>query len=133
MIIVDTSALAGLFHREAGYERLRRAVFAARIAEVPVCCIAEFAALRRFGDARMGWLDTFLDRGNVAVVGIGPEHRELAVEATLTYGKGSGHPAQLNFGDCLVYAVARFRDVPLLFVGDDFRHTDITPALPQEP
>ena len=57
---------------------------------------------------------------------------EAAVAAARFYGKGSGHPAQLNFSDCLVYAVAKQRDLPLLFVGDDFVHTDITPALPLE-
>lgn len=79
----------------------------------------------------MGWLNRFLDLENVHVVGVGPEHRELATQAVLRYGRGSGHPAQLNFGDCLVYAVARLRDLPLLFVGDDFRLTDVTPVLVQ--
>src|SRR5665811_1303742 len=44
-------------------------------------------------------------------------------------GKGGGHPAQLNYGDCFAYSLARFLDEPLLFVGNDFSHTDITPAL----
>lgn len=128
---MDTSALARMFLREAGYESIQRTVFASSTAQVPVCCVVEFTALRRLGETRMGWLNRFLDRENVLVVGVGPEHRELATEAALKYGKGSGHPAQLNFGDCLVYAVARFRDLPLLFVGDDFGLTDVTPAIPQ--
>ncbi len=45
------------------------------------------------------------------------------------YGKGSGHPARLNFGDCFAYALARDRNEPLLFVGNDFVHTDIKSAL----
>ncbi len=45
------------------------------------------------------------------------------------YGKGSGHPARLNFGDCFAYALARDRNEPLLFVGNDFIHTDIKSAL----
>lgn len=120
-----------MFLREAGYETLQRTVFASGSAQVPICCVVEFTALRRLGDSRMGWLDGLLDRENVIVVGIGPEHRELATEAVLKYGRGSGHPAQLNFGDCLVYAVTRYRDLPLLFVGDDFGLTDVTPALPK--
>ena len=131
MIVVDTSALARLFLREPGYEAIQRTVFASSRAQVPVCCVVEFAALRRLGEARMGWLSRFIDRENVVVVGVGPEHRELATEATLKFGRGSGHPAQLNFGDCLVYSVARFRDLPLLFVGDDFGLTDLTPAIAQ--
>ena len=48
----------------------------------------------------------------------------MAVEAWLRYGKGR-HPAGLNFGDCLAYATAKLADQPLLFVGDDFRKTDV--------
>lgn len=132
MIVVDTSALARIFLREAGYERYQRAVFAAGTALVPVCCAVEFAFLRRLGGQRMGWLNALLDRDDTVVVGIDPQHREMAIEAAANYGKGSGHPAQLNFGDCLVYAVARYRDLPLLFAGNDFTRTDISPALPPE-
>ena len=52
----------------------------------------------------------------------------VAVDAFNRYGKGRGHPAQLNFGDCLSYAVARSRNLPLLFKGDDFARTDLVPA-----
>ena len=54
----------------------------------------------------------------------------LACDAFDRFGKGRGHSAQLNFGDCLTYAVAKYHDVPLLYKGDDFRHTDLRPALP---
>jgi ribonuclease VapC len=53
----------------------------------------------------------------------------IAREAYRDYGRGSGHPARLNFGDCFAYAVARVTGETLLFKGDDFFHTDITPAL----
>ena len=53
----------------------------------------------------------------------------LAQDAFGAFGKGKGHPAKLNFGDCMSYAVAKFHDVPLLFKGDDFRLTDIRAAL----
>lgn len=132
MIAVDTSALARVFLREPGYEAYQLAIFRAQSAQIPVCCVVEFASLRRLGEPRMGWLNVLLGRENVAVTGIDPEYRELAVGAVMKYGKGSGHPAALNFGDCLVYAAAKYRDLPLLFAGDDFRHTDIVPALASE-
>lgn len=53
----------------------------------------------------------------------------IAREAYQRYGRGRGHPARLNFGDCFAYALARERDEPLLFVGDDFGHTDVRRAL----
>jgi ribonuclease VapC len=59
------------------------------------------------------------------------EQAPIAREAYRQFGKGSGHPARLNFGDCFAYALANLqeRDEPLLFVGQDFIHTDIRPAL----
>ena len=57
------------------------------------------------------------------------EQARVARVAYRTYGKGSGHPARLNFGDCFAYALAADTGEPLLFVGDDFTHTDIRPAL----
>ncbi len=53
----------------------------------------------------------------------------LAADAFSRYGRGAGHPAALNFGDCIAYATAIHLDVPLLFKGDDFRHTDVKAAL----
>jgi ribonuclease VapC len=50
-------------------------------------------------------------------------------EAFKRYGKGRGHPAQLNIIDCAAYALARSRNLPLLFKGNDFAHTDIASAL----
>lgn len=55
----------------------------------------------------------------------------MARAAYRDYGTGSGHPAKLNFGDCFSYAPASVTGEPLLFKGDGFRHTDITPALGQ--
>lgn len=49
------------------------------------------------------------------------------------FGKGSGHPARLNFGDCFAYALAKVTGEPLLYKGDDFPHTDVEPALTAAP
>jgi ribonuclease VapC len=54
-----------------------------------------------------------------------------AIEAHRTFGKGSGHPARLNFGDCFSYALAKAENEPLLFKGDDFAQTDIGSVLPE--
>jgi len=53
----------------------------------------------------------------------------MAADAAVRYGRGSGHKARLNFGDCLSYAIAKHLNVPLLYKGDDFSHTDIESAL----
>ena len=56
---------------------------------------------------------------------ITPEIGELAISAMARYGKGRGHPAQLNFGDCFSYACAKSAGVPLLYVVGDFEKTDL--------
>jgi len=61
------------------------------------------------------------------IVPFGEEHYEAAVSAFLRYGKGR-HPAGLNFGDCMSYALARVSGLPLLYIGDDFSKTDIQSA-----
>lgn len=66
---------------------------------------------------------------DIPIAPVTATHVDLARQAYRDYGKGSGHPAQLNFGDCFAYALAAETGEPLLFVGDDFRHTDIEPAL----
>jgi ribonuclease VapC len=53
----------------------------------------------------------------------------IAREAYGRFGKGSGHPAKLNFGDCFAYALAKELDEPLLFIGQDFVHTDVRRVL----
>jgi ribonuclease VapC len=59
------------------------------------------------------------------------DQARIGREAYRDFGKGSGHPAQLNFGDCFAYALAKVTGEPLLFKGSDFVHTDVTPAVGQ--
>jgi ribonuclease VapC len=74
-------------------------------------------------------LDDLLDELDVVIEPVTEEQARIARTAYRDYGRGSGHPAQLNFGDCFAYALARATGEPLLFKGNDFAHTDITPAL----
>ena len=73
---------------------------------------------------------TFLEKFVQSVDVVAFDARQLGVarEAHQRYGRGSGHRARLNFGDCFSYALAVTMGEPLLFKGDDFRHTDVTPA-----
>ena len=63
------------------------------------------------------------------VVPVDAAMADLAYDAFEIYGKGSGHPAQLNFGDTFSYALAKIKNVPLLFKGDDFSRTDVQSAM----
>jgi len=73
-------------------------------------------------------LDSMLKGFGVDLVSVTPRQAQLAREAYQRFGKGS-HPARLNLGDCFAYALAKVRNEPLLFKGDDFRHTDVEAAL----
>lgn len=72
--------------------------------------------------------DEFLSVARIEVIPFAEDQAHLARTAYLKYGKGR-HPAALNFGDCAAYSLAKSRNVPLLFKGDDFRKTDIVAAI----
>jgi ribonuclease VapC len=73
-------------------------------------------------------IDPLLDKLGIRLVSVEPEQARLAREAYQTFGKGN-HKAKLNLGDCFAYALAKTRGEPLLFKGDDFRHTDVEAAV----
>jgi ribonuclease VapC len=128
-VILDTSAVVAIVMREPGYEDLLRAIDAHGNLAIGAATLTETAIVlsaRLRSDAR-SMLARFLSESSIAVVPFGESHYGAAVQAWLRYGKGR-HPAALNFGDCISYAVARLADEPLLFVGDDFGKTDIARA-----
>ena len=71
------------------------------------------------------WLEQFIETGPGTVVPFSPEMADVASQAFRTFGRGSGHSAQLDFGDCLAYAVSVVMRPPLLFKGGDFGLTDV--------
>jgi ribonuclease VapC len=83
----------------------------------------------RSGAASIPILQDLMQRASIAVVPFDESVAEAAFDAFKRYGKGRGHRAQLNVIDCAAYALAKTRDLPLLFKGDDFASTDIRSAL----
>ena len=73
--------------------------------------------------------DDLLKEAQLVIEPVTEAQAEMAREAYRDFGRGSGHPAKLNFGDCFAYALSRSSGEPLLFEDDDFAHTDIAPAL----
>jgi ribonuclease VapC len=67
----------------------------------------------------------FLRDAVIEVASIGEGTSILSLDVFAKYGKGRGHPARLNFGDCFAYAMAKQHGVPLLYKGDDFSQTDL--------
>ena len=83
-------------------------------------------------ELRIPWqavrLDEFFLQAKVVIEPVTEAHASIARWAYRDFGKGSGHPARLNFGDCFAYALTKTSGEPLLFKGDDFQHTDVTIA-----
>jgi ribonuclease VapC len=74
-------------------------------------------------------LDDLLAEANISIEPVTEAQARLARQAYRDYGKGSGHPANLNFCDCFSYALAREKREPILFKGEDFSHTDLRAAV----
>lgn len=88
--------------------------------------------LSRYGEAGGRKLEELLRDSSTEVVPVTAEHARLALEGFVRFSKGR-HPARLNFGDCLSYALAMASGHGLLFKGDDFSRTDVEVALPLPP
>jgi ribonuclease VapC len=130
VIVIDTSAIAAIFLREPDAFQLYQQIGRAADRVLPSSCIVEFTMLSRYGGDRQAWLAKLIEVNDLEVPPFTREMADIAASTAERYGRGSRHPARLNFGDCLSYAVARHLNAPLLYKGDDFRHTDIESALP---
>lgn len=130
MIAVDTSVLVAIALKEK-----ERTDFLAKLTEVhavvgtPTLVEASMVLRSRIPDYYDRFLDSAVRDQMVAPEPFTADMYLAARDAFSRYGKGTGHPAQLNFGDCLSYAVAKVRGVPLLYKGLDFAKTDIPAAL----
>lgn len=128
-MILDSSALLAIVFREPGFEALLDRILGAdvRAAGAPTLTGTGIVLEARLGERSYGMLERLLDELDVREIPFGEIHWREAADAFRRYGRGR-HPASLNFGDCLTYATARLAAEPLLFVGDDFRHTDLDVA-----
>ncbi len=130
-MIVDSSALVAILFAEPGHLDLVDRILEADRASVGAPTLAEttLVFIGRRGGKNAGPVEGLVEELGVSVLPFGPAEWPIAVEAFLRFGRGR-HPAALNVGDCLAYAVAKSSRDTLLFVGDDFSKTDIKPAAP---
>ncbi len=129
-MIVDTSALIAILRDEPEAAACAEAIQAAPLRRMSAANFLEAAividgsrdpvAIRR--------LDDLIKEAELVIEAVTEVQARIARKAYRDFGRGSGHPARLNFGDCFAYALARATGEPLLFKGDEFLHTDIMPA-----
>lgn len=128
-MVIDTSAVVAILFDEPDREQLVAKLAAASTRAVSAGSLLECGLVveARRGEPAGRELDVLLHRARVEVVPVDEDQVLVARAAWRRFGKGR-HRASLNYGDLFAYALARCRDEPLLFVGDDFTQTDVVRA-----
>lgn len=129
-MVVDTSALVALLSLEPEAARLAAAIESDATRLISAATVVETGIVieSRYGPEGGRELDLLIAKAGLSVEAVTAQHAEAARDAWRRYGKGR-HSAALNYGDCFSYALARVTGEPLLFVGHDFSHSDITAAV----
>jgi len=129
-MFVDASAIVAILTREPEADALADAIEAARSPITSPIAVFEAAigiCRKRHASVEEAEADVreFLEIAEIEMIPITAKEAETALVAFARYGKGRGHPAQLNLGDCFAYAAAKNYRTSLLFKGQDFIHTDV--------
>ena len=130
-MIVDSSALIAMLTNEEDGDALSRVLDDAGVVRMSAASYLETSiVIDAHRDVALSALldDTILD-SEIVIEPVTVAQARIARQAYRDYGKGSGHKASLNFGDCFSYALAREKREPILFKGDDFAHTDLRLAV----
>lgn len=129
MIVLDASAIVAILLGEEEKDLFAHLIAgqASVFLGAPTLLEARIVLVSRLQEAGPRLLDGFLAGSCATIVPLDAAMYAAASQAFSRYGRGR-HPAKLNFGDCMSYAVASVMRLPLLFKGDDFVHTDIVPA-----
>src|ERR1700692_1637320 len=125
-MILDSSAIVAILRAEPEAPDFSEAIISAETRRVSAVSYVEAAVVIDSGKDAVASrrFDEFFRVSRVAVEAVTPGQAEIARQAYRDFGKGR-HKAGLNFGDCFAYALAKETDEPLLFKGNDFRHTDV--------
>ena len=128
-MVMDSSALISILLEERGHGSLLEKVGRAEtiFLGAPTALETAMVLSTRFRQDSRPLLAGFLRRINAEIIEFNEDHYEAALSAFLRFGKGR-HPAALNFGDCMSYALASVSGLPLLYAGIDFSRTDIQSA-----
>jgi len=128
-MVIDPSALIAILQDEPGSRVVLRKILSATEVKMASPSTVELqAVLARYGNPSEHLVRRLLHDYSIKVVDFTAEHAAIARRAYLDFGRGSGHRAKLNFGNCFSYALAIAENEPLLFVGNDFAATDVLVA-----
>lgn len=129
-MVIDTSAVLAILFDESERRAFNEAIEAAESRMMSTASFVEVSIVieSRFGAEGIRDLDLFVERAGIGLAAVDAEQAHVARRAFSRFGKGR-HPAGLNYGDCFVYALATVLGEPLLYKGDDFARTDVTPFM----
>lgn len=127
---VDTSAIIAILKQEPGWQDLRDTLHAAHTLAISAGSYLELSiVVDSWKNPRLSaHIDELIEEFGIVIEPVTVEQARIAREAYRNYGRGSGHAAKLNYGDCFSYALARVMREPMLYTGDDFKQTDIRSA-----
>jgi len=129
-MILDTSALIAIIKEEPESALFKTTILNSDSVKISAATYLEASIVvdRYRNPLLRSRFDSIIEETGIVVEPFSAEQAGIARQAYRDYGKGSGHRANLNFGDCFAYALARVKREPLLFKGDDFVHTDLRSA-----
>jgi ribonuclease VapC len=130
VIVVDSSAVIAILERELGWETFKTVFETSTELAISALTVLEVTMVvcGRHGEGAADDISELLTSADVRVEPFTHQDYELAAAAFLTFGKGR-HPARLNMGDCVSYALAMRLNAELLFKGNDFAQTDLRAAV----
>lgn len=124
MIVIETSALVAVMFEEPDGPALE-VVMTSNACAIPASCWLEASMAVRRKPLPVGVFDRYVAMLKPTILLFDERQAQIAIAADRRYGRATGHPARLNFGDCMAYAAAVALDAPLLFKGEDFAQTDV--------
>ena len=129
-MIIDSSAIVALLRSEPDAQRFSDAIAAADLRRISAASYLEVAIVidASRDPVASGRVDEMLAEADIVIEPVTEAQARRARTAYRDFGRASGHPARLNFGDCFAYALAKDRGEPLLFKGGDFAQTDVKVA-----
>jgi ribonuclease VapC len=131
LIAIDSSAIIEILLSDADHEIFAQALAHHEEKFIGAATMLESiqVAVGKLGNGGRDGVELLIVESDISVVGFDVQQLGHAIDAFMRFGKGRNHPAKLNFGDCMSYALAKSLDAPLLYKGDDFAQTDIRSAL----
>jgi ribonuclease VapC len=130
VIVIDSSTVIAIFRQEDDAAHYARRIAADADPLMSAASVVETSIVLRGlkkipSDKAERWLDDFIETAGIRIEPVTPEQSRAARSAHIRFGKGTGHRAGLNYGDCFAYGLAKEMNAPLLCKGEDFPLTDV--------